>query len=77
MMNIKVGLKWKGIEGIGKGKYFVVLKADNKEVIYKSIESSVLYSTNRKHFEKYILRVNKYWNERNKKYKANKGKIDV
>ncbi len=44
-------------------------------VVYKSEDSSATYTTERKHFEKYIERVNIYWSETNKSYKNKKEKL--
>ena len=68
-MKIKVGYKWKSIEGLSKGKEFTVVAVDSQIVTYKSKETNVQFTAPRKHFEKYIERVNTYWNERNKSYK--------
>ena len=71
-MKIKVGLKFKSIEGLSKGKSFTVIVSNDKEVKYRSDDTGIVYSTNIKHFEKYLERVNKYWNETNKSYKHKK-----
>ena len=71
-MKIKVGLKFKSIEGLSKGKSFTVIVSNDKEIKYRSDDTGIVYSTNRKHFEKYLERVNKHWNETNKSYKYKK-----
>ena len=71
-MKIKLGLKFKCIEGLSKNKLFTVVYVDSNEVHYKSDVTGKVYISNRKHFEKYLQRVNKYWNDTNKKYKLNK-----
>ena len=71
-MKIKVGLKFKSIEGPSKGKLFTVISVTQNTVTYRSEETGVSYEVDRKHFEKYIERVNKYWSETNKSYKHKK-----
>ena len=71
-MNIKKGMRFKAIEGISKGKTFTVLSADNKQVTYRSEFTNITYTADRKHFEKYIQRVNKYWSDTTKDYKRKK-----
>ena len=71
-MKIKLGLKFKAIEGLSKGKVFTVTQTDSKTVTYRSEETGELYTAERKHFEKYLQRVNKHWNETNKAYKHKK-----
>ena len=66
-MKIKVGTK--AIEGLSKGKEFTVVSVDSISVTYRSEETGVLYNEPRKHFEKYLQRVNKHWTETNKSYK--------
>ena len=74
-MKIKKGLRWKSIEGLSKGKEFVVVEVTQYGITYRSIETDALYTTPRKDFEKYIMRVSKYWNETNKSYKHKKSKL--
>lgn len=75
-MKIKLGLKFKAIEGLSKGKVFTVTQTDGKTVTYRSEETGELYTAERKHFEKYLQRVNKHWNETNKAYKHKKQNMD-
>ena len=74
-MKIKIGTKFKAIEGLSKGKLFTVIQVDNKQVKYRSEETGQEYISPRKHFEKYLQRVNKHWNETNKAYKYSKIKL--
>lgn len=74
-MKIKVGTKFKAIEGLSKGKEFTVISVGSDEVTYRSEETGTVYTEPRKHFEKYLQRVNKHWSETNKAYKAKKGKL--
>lgn len=74
-MKIKVGTKFKAIEGLSKGKVFTVIQSDSAVVKYRSEETGEVYTTPRKHFEKYIERVNKHWSETNKSYKYKKGQL--
>lgn len=74
-MKIKVGLKFKAIEGLSKGKLFTVTQTGSKEIVYRCEESGRLYTVDRKHFEKYLERVNKHWSQTNKAYKYKKGKM--
>ena len=53
-MKIKVGTKFKAIEGLSKGKEFTVVSVDSISVTYRSEETGVLYNEPRKHFEKYL-----------------------
>lgn len=71
-MKIKVGMTFKAIEGLAKGKSFTVVKSDSDSVTYKSDESGEVYVADRKHFEKFIQRVNKHWADTNKAYKVKK-----
>ena len=71
-MHIKIGLKFKAIEGLSKGKVFTVTSSDGKDVTYRSEETGEVYTAERKHFEKYLERVNKHWSETNKSYKYKK-----
>lgn len=71
-MKIKVGTKFKAIEGPGKGKLFTVTESNGDTVAYRSEESGETYTAPRKHFEKYLERVNKHWSETNKTYKKKK-----
>ena len=74
-MKLKVGYKWKSAEGISKGKFFKITGLIANSVVYKSEDSGTVYLAERKYFEKYIERVNKYWSERNKAYKNKKEKL--
>ena len=74
-MKIKVGYKWKSIDGIAKGKFFKITEITADNVTYKSDETGTIYQADRKFFEKYIERVNKYWAETNKSYKEKKEKL--
>ena len=71
-MKIKVGTKFKAIEGLSKGKVFTVIQSDSAVVKYRSEETGEIYTAPRKHFEAYIERVNAYWNATNKTYKYKK-----
>lgn len=71
-MKIKKGYKWKSIEGPAKGKEFTVIEVNQDNIIYRSEDSYRVYIVGRKEFDKYIQRVNKYWNEKNKSYKRKK-----
>lgn len=74
-MKLKIGYKWKSIDGISKGKFFKITELTTSSVVYKSEDSGATYTTERKHFEKYIERVNKFWSEINKSYKNKKEKL--
>ena len=74
-MKLKIGYKWKSIEGISKGKFFKITELTSDSVVYKSEDSGITYTTERKYFKKYIERVNKYWSETNKSYKNKKEKL--
>lgn len=74
-MKLKIGYKWKSIDGISKGKFFKITELASDSVVYKSEDSGTTYTTERKHFEKYIERVNKYWSKTNKSYKSKKEKL--
>ena len=63
------------IDGLSKGKYFVITKLTADTVTYKSEDTGVVYTAERKYFEKYIERVNKYWSETLKSYKIKKEKL--
>lgn len=76
-MKLKNGYKWKSIEGLSKGKSFKITELTPKVVVYKSEDSGVTYTADRKFFEKYIERVNKFWSETNKSYKRKKEKLVV
>ena len=71
-MKIKVGTKFKSIEGLSKGKTFTITYVNEDIVNIRSELTGEVYTTPRKHFEKYIERVNKYWSETNKTYKKKK-----
>ena len=74
-MKIKVGTKFKSIEGLSKGKIFTITAFDNDAVSYRSEETGEIYTAPRKHFEKYLERVNKHWDETNNKYKYRKNQL--
>lgn len=74
-MKLKKGHKWKSIDGLSKGKFFKIIEITSDNVIYKSEESKQIYTSNRKHFEKYMERVKNYWKERVKSYKDKKDKF--
>ena len=74
-MKLKIGYKWKSIDGISKGKFFKITELTSGAVVYKSEDSGATYTSERKHFEKYIERVNKFWSETNKSYKNKKEKL--
>ena len=74
-MKIKVGTKFKAREGLSKGKEFTVVSVDSISVTYRSEETGVLYNEPRKHFEKYLQRVNKHWTETKKNYKHRKQQL--
>lgn len=74
-MKIKVGLRFKSIEGPSKGKMFTVTAVSPDSVVSKSEESGRIYVTERGHFEKYIKRVNQYWSNSNKNYKHKKQEL--
>lgn len=74
-MKIKKGYKWKSIEGPCKGNEFVITEVEQDEVIYRNNETGSSFTSPRKHFEKYIERVGKHWNETKKSYKRNKEKL--
>lgn len=57
-MKIKVGLKFKAIEGLSKYKTFTVTQVNDKTVTYRSEETKILYMAERKHFKKFIQKVN-------------------
>lgn len=74
-MKIKKGYKWKSIEGPSKGNILVVIDTSSELITYKSYQTGIIYTAPRKHFEKYIERVNQYWNDKNKNYKKKKAKL--
>lgn len=49
-MKIKVGLKFKAIEGLSKYKIFTVTQVNDKTVTYKSEETKILYTAEKKTF---------------------------
>ena len=51
-MKLKIGYKWKSIDGISRGKYFKVTDIPPNTITYKSEDSGATYTTERKHFEK-------------------------
>lgn len=71
-MKIKLYSTFRAIDGIGKGKEFIIININDSEVTYKSVETGRIYTEPRKFFEKYLKRVNKYWSETNKSYKRSK-----
>lgn len=74
-MKIKVGTKFKSIEGLSKGKEFTVVEVNANGVTYRSEETGALYTEPRKHFEKYLVRVMQYWNNTNKAYKHKRNEL--
>ena len=74
-MKLKIGYKWKSIDGISKGKFFKITELTASSIVYKSEDSGITYTTERKYFKKYIERVNTYWSETNKSYKNKKEKL--
>lgn len=74
-MKIKVGTKFKSIEGLSKGKIFTVTASNSETVTYRSEETGELYTADRKHFEKFLERVNKHWSDTNKSYKYKKNQL--
>ena len=74
-MKLKLGYRWKSIEGISKGKLFKITGITSDAVTYKSEETGKVYQADRKFFKKYIERVNKYWSETNKAYKSKKERV--
>ena len=74
-MKLKKGHKWKSIDGLSKGKFFKIIEITSDNVIYKSEESKQIYTSNRKHFEKYMERVKNYWKEQVKSYKDKKDRF--
>ena len=74
-MKLNKGHKWKSIDGLSKGKFFKIIEITSDNVIYKSEESKQIYTSNRKHFKKYMERVKNYWKERVKSYKDKKDRF--
>lgn len=74
-MKIKLGTKFKAIEGLSKGKLFTIIEVNSDIVSYRSEETGQIYSTPRKHFEKFFQRVNTYWQQKNKNYKFKKNEL--
>ncbi len=74
-MKLKLGYKWRSIDTISKGKIFKITEITKDYVIYKSEDTGRIYKSDRKHFEKYIERVNKFWSETNKSYKNKKEQL--
>ena len=74
-MKLKLGYKWRSIDTISKGKIFKITEITKDYVIYKSEDTGRIYEYDRKHFEKYIERVNKFWSETNKSYKNKKEQL--
>ena len=71
-MKLKTGYRWKSIDGLSKGKTLSIKQLDNSTVTYEFEETGKIYTAERKHFEKYLERVNKYWSDTNKAYKRKK-----
>ena len=74
-MHIKTGLRFKHTEGPAKGKTFTILEVTNKEVKYRSQETGIVYTKERKEFEKYLQQVKQYWSNTNKQYKKRKEEL--
>lgn len=76
-MKIKKGYKWKSIEGMSKGEWFIVtgVYMDKFECRKLHGNTSMTYTYPREYFEQYIQRVNSYWREKNKSYKNKKQKL--
>ena len=74
-MKLKLGYKWRSIDTISKGKIFKITEITKDYVIYRSEDTGRIYESDRKHFEKYIERVNKFWSETNKSYKNKKEQL--
>ena len=74
-MKLKKGLRWKSIEGVSKGKEFVIIDIDRYTVQYKSEETGQFYTEDRKNFEKRMERVFEYWSNSNKAYKRRKEQL--
>lgn len=74
-MKLKLYSTFKAIDGISKGKEFIITEINNINVTYKSVETGRLYMEPRKHFEKFLKRVNRFWSETNKSYKNKRQKI--
>lgn len=70
-MKLKKGLKFKHIDG----KDFIVREVTQNEVVYESKETKRLYTSERKHFEKYLQRTNKFWSDKTKSYKKKRGEL--
>lgn len=70
-MKLKKGLKFKHIDG----KDFVVREVGVNEIVYESKETKRLYTSDRKHFEKYLKRTSKFWNDKTKAYKRKKNEV--
>lgn len=75
-MKLKIGYKWKSIDGPCKGEEFVITKIEESKVYYEKVKDGIhVYEYDRKAFEKYIERVIQHWNERNKSYKHKKQQL--
>lgn len=74
-MKIKKGFKWRSIEGPSKGCTFVVIEITQDLITYKSLDTKSIYTTPRKHFEKYQERVHQYWYNKKKQYKLDKANL--
>lgn len=71
-MKIHVGTKFRACEGIAKGQYFTVISVSEHDVIYRSDKTGMQFTHERKSFEKFLERTNKYWSDTNKHYKRKK-----
>ena len=67
-MKLKVGLKWKHTNG----HEFVIRELTSDTVYYESKTTKAIYQNDRKHFEKYMKLVSKFWNNKTKDYKKDK-----
>ena len=74
-MKHRIGDKWKAIDGIHKGQWFVVTAVFSDMIECKRKGSDNIYQYPRKHFDEYMERVYKYWAEKNKSYKAKKERL--
>ena len=75
MMKHRVGYKWKAIDGIHKGQWFVITAVGSDYIECKRKGSDRVYQYPRQFFDEYIERVNKYWSERNISYKSKKERL--
>lgn len=67
-MKIKVGFKWKNYDG----KEYTIREITADDVFYENKATKKIYSNDRKHFEKYMKLVSKFWNNKTKDYKKDK-----